>query len=123
MNQVAHPNGEAHAHGIGHVSPLWQLVLVLLALLILTIVTVAVTLVDLGDLNIWIALAIAVVKGALVGLYFMHLRYDSPFNGMILILALLFVGLFIGLTLIDTGQYAPKVRSTPSMAEQPVTSP
>ena len=95
----------AHFEHEHHVSPIWQLVSVLLLLLFLTFLTVAVTWIDLGGLNIWIALAVAVVKAAFVGLYFMHLRYDAPFNGVILITSLIFVSLFIGFSLIDTGEY------------------
>ena len=70
-----------------------------------TVATVLVTLVDLGALNVWVALAIAVFKTALVILYFMHLRWDALFNGVILITALAFVMTFIGVTLMDTGEY------------------
>ena len=56
------------------------------ALLVLTFLTVAVTWVDFGrTANVWLALAIAAIKAALVALYFMHLRWDSPFNCLILI--------------------------------------
>jgi cytochrome c oxidase subunit 4 len=44
------------------------------ALLGLTAVTVAVAFVDLGALNTVVAMTIAVVKGLLVMLFFMHLR-------------------------------------------------
>ncbi len=101
-----------HEH---HVSPIWQLAAVLAVLLILTFITVAVTWIDLGGLNIWVALAVAVVKAAFVGLYFMHLRYDAPFNAVILIASLVFVSLFIGFSLIDTAAYQDQF-------EQPVIS-
>jgi cytochrome c oxidase subunit IV len=94
-------------HGIGHVVPLPLLVGVLAALLVLTFVTVAVTWVDLGAFNIWLALIIAAIKASVVALYFMHLRWDSPFNAVILICALLFVAVFIGFALMDTLNYQP----------------
>ncbi|MBC8367672.1 cytochrome C oxidase subunit IV family protein [bacterium] len=75
-------------------------------LLFLTFVTVAATWIDLGALNIWLALGIATVKASLVAAYFMHLRYDKPFNTLVLIAALVFLMLFIGILLLDTGQYA-----------------
>ena len=102
----AHANDD-HDHGIGHISPIWVLVVVFSFLIFFTVLTVAVTYVDLGPANIWIALGVAVVKGALVGLYFMHLRYDSPFNGLILVTAFLFLAVFIGIALMDTGEYQP----------------
>jgi hypothetical protein len=32
----------------------------------------------------------------------MHLRWDSPFNGLAFVSALFFVALFIGITVLDT---------------------
>ena len=91
--------------GPAHVMPVHVLLIVWGALVALTVATVAVTYVDLGDLNIWIALGIATIKATLVALYFMHLRYDSPFNAIILFCALMFVALFISITLMDTAAY------------------
>lgn len=112
-NHQASPSGSLHdphhaGHGhVGHVVPLWLLAGVLGILLFFTVLTVAVTYVDLGDLNIWIALGIAAVKGSLVVLYFMHLRWDSTFNAMAFVSALIFLALFIGFSLLDSGQYLP----------------
>jgi cytochrome c oxidase subunit 4 len=88
-----------------HIVPGWILLTVYGVLVGATIATVAVTLVDLGFLNIWAALIIAVFKAALVILYFMHLRYDSLFNGIILIAAIGFVMVFIGVALMDSSEY------------------
>ena len=97
---------DAHHHeSLAHPVPLRTLLGVWGLLMFLTFATVAVTYVDLGDYNIWLALGIAVVKGSLVGLFFMHLRYDGSFNSMVFVTALLFVMLFIGLTLLDTNAY------------------
>jgi len=102
---MAHDNrGKGAAAGV-HVVPLYVLFGVWFALVVLTAVTVGAVKVDLGSLNIWIALSIALVKAALVGLYFMHLRYDQPFNAIVLIGSLLFVVLFTGLALLDTAHY------------------
>jgi len=92
---------DAHSHAV----PLRILAAVWGTLMILTWVTVSATNFDLGNLNIALALGIAVVKSSYVALYFMHLRYDRPFNAIILICALSFVALFIGLALLDTTQY------------------
>lgn len=92
-----------------HVMPLRVLFGVFAALLVLTVLTVAVTWVDLGSFNLVIALTVAVVKASLVALYFMHLRYDKPFNALALMSTLLFVALFIGFTLLDTGASADGV--------------
>ena len=101
---MAHANDSGHPE-VGHVVPLGMLFGVLAVLLVLTVVTVAVTFVDLGPMNLVVALVIALVKASLVLLYFMHLRWDRPFNAVILISALAFVVIFIGLTLLDSYSY------------------
>jgi cytochrome c oxidase subunit IV len=92
-----------------HAVPLRILLTVFIALLALTYVTVAARSIDLGGLNIWIALGIATLKGTLVILYFMHLRYDSPFYSIVLVTALVFMFLFLGVTMLDTVQYQPTI--------------
>jgi len=106
---VAH-HADRSAHGpMAHVMPVPVLLGVFLTLIGLTVLTVAVTWHDFGSWNLLIALAIATVKAALVALYFMHLRYDQPFNGLIFVVALVFLGLFMSLTLLDTQQYQADV--------------
>lgn len=99
----------AHGHGAGqahvHVTPPLLLLGVWGALLFLTVVTVGVTFFELGDFNVWVALAVAVLKAGLVAMYFMHLRWDSPFNGAVLIISLFFVAIFIGVSVLDSSQY------------------
>lgn len=109
---MAH-SGTRQGHGVGHpavghVVPITVLFSVLGVLLVLTVATVGATWFDLGRFNIWVALVIAVVKASLVVLYFMHLRYDKPFNALILIISFSFVVLFIGLALTDTRSYLPE---------------
>ncbi|MCU0961995.1 MAG: cytochrome C oxidase subunit IV family protein [Pirellulaceae bacterium] len=108
VDEHAVPADAAHA-GSAHVVPFGVLLGVFVALLALTYLTVAARYVDLGSLNIWIALGIATIKGALVVLYFMHLRYDSPFNSIVFLTALAFMLLFLGITILDTIQYAPDI--------------
>ncbi len=93
-------------HTVGHVVPVRVLARVWGALLVLTVVTVAVARVDLGSLNLDIAMLIATVKATLVVLYFMHLRYDRPILAVVFAAALLFVALFVSITLLDTHAYA-----------------
>jgi len=99
-----------------HLVPPSVLVSVFLLLILLTIATVAATWIDLGQYNIWIAMIIAVAKAALVALYFMHLRYDSPFNALILVIALLFTTMFIAITLKDTVINTRNLQPPPSAA-------
>ena len=98
-----------HDHDAPHVVPVWLLAGVLAILLALTVFTVAVTLVDLGPMNIFVALGIAVIKSAFVVLYFMHLRWDSPFNSIVLVAALLFIGVFLAFAMVDSASYRPAV--------------
>lgn len=104
-----HTAQETHLeeHHGPHVVPLKLLAGVFVILMFLTVVTVGVTSFDFGyEMNLVVAMGIALVKAAFVGLYFMHLRWDAPLNGFILVISLLFVTLFITISLMDTGQYA-----------------
>ncbi len=49
-------------------------------LMVLTIITVAAAYVDLGNLNIIVAIAIALVKATFVILFFMHVKYSSKLD-------------------------------------------
>ena len=101
--------GGGHGRSVGHVVPFRVLAAVWGALLVLTVATVAVTRVDLGGRNLWIAMGIATLKGSIVVLYFMHMRYDRPFHAIIFVTALLFVMLFVSIALIDTKAYEPEM--------------
>jgi cytochrome c oxidase subunit 4 len=108
------PAAEHEVHGADdlhvHVMPIRILVTAFAILMGLTFLTVAVTWFDLGAANLLIALLVAVAKAGVVALYFMHLRYDKPFLGVVLITALLMVALFISIALMDTTAYQPDVQ-------------
>lgn len=113
MSEAPHatPRDDHHGHGVGHVVSPKILIANCIALLVLTIITVAVTAVDFSALNIHegniiIALTIAVIKAALVCLFFMHLYWDRPFNSFVLIGSIAFVALFMALAMLDTFEYA-----------------
>ena len=95
--------------GVGHVVPVRVLLATGIALLILTAITVGVSYMDFGNYNIVIALIIACFKGSIVVLFFMHLKYDRPFNAIIFIIAMAFVVLFISFALLDTHEYAKDI--------------
>ena len=95
--------GELHPH----IVPLRLLAGVFVGLVALTVLTVAVTYVDLGSANLWVALSIAGVKALLVAAIFMHLAFDKGVYSLIFLSSILFVVLFIGLTLMDTSAYQP----------------
>ncbi|HSK01528.1 MAG TPA: cytochrome C oxidase subunit IV family protein [Kofleriaceae bacterium] len=93
-------------HGISHVASVKVLLGTGGTLLLLTLVTVLATKVDFGpSINLGIAMAIAVIKATLVILFFMHLKYDKIFHTVVFLSAILAAALFVGFTLMDTGQY------------------
>jgi cytochrome c oxidase subunit IV len=109
----AHPHAQ-HEHGIGHVVSPKILIANGSALLVLTVVTVLAAKVnfedfDLRELNIFVALAIAVLKATLVCMFFMHLRWDRPFNAFVLVTSLSLVALFIGFAMTDSSEYQHEV--------------
>jgi cytochrome c oxidase subunit 4 len=117
----SHPNpfepDEHPEHGVGHVVHPKVLIATGAALLVLTVITVAAAKIDfaqldLRELNIFVALAIAVCKASLVCLFFMHLRWDRPFNGFVLITSLALVALFIWFAMTDSHEYQPEVVTT-----------
>ena len=106
---MAHGNanaGHGQAHPlVGHLVPVWMLVSTGMALMVLTAITVAVRYIDVGEFNMVIALGVAVIKATLVALFFMHLRWDRPFNLLTFIGSMAFVILMMAFCLMDTAQY------------------
>ncbi len=74
---------------------------ILMILLGLTVITVGVSLVDFGMFNTFIAMFIATLKGVLVLLYFMHLKYDDKFYWVVFGSSVFFLILFFLLSEID----------------------
>jgi cytochrome c oxidase subunit 4 len=85
-----------------HIIPIKLYLAVAASLMILTIVTVAVSFVDLGPYNVTVALAIASIKALLVAFFFMHLFYDNKIYLVIFAMALLFLTIFLTLTMFVT---------------------
>lgn len=109
MSDHDHPqDGNHHPH----VVPMPLLVGVILSLFFLTFVTVAASWIDLGSMNVPLALLIATVKATLVAAFFMHLRWDKPFNSIIVGLSVGLLILFLGIATLDTSEYAPSVDPT-----------
>ncbi|HEY4363935.1 MAG TPA: cytochrome C oxidase subunit IV family protein [Bryobacteraceae bacterium] len=71
------------------------------ALIVLTAITVGAAYVDLGAGNVVVALVIATIKATLVALFFMHLKWDKPVNGIIAMAGFLFLGIFLMFDLLD----------------------
>ena len=91
---------------ISHVASIKVLVGTGSALLMLTIITVLATKVDFGaNINLALAMTIAVFKASLVILFFMHLKYDRLFHTVVFVSAILAASLFVGFTMMDSNQY------------------
>ncbi len=104
-----HTTSDGHEH-LAHPVSVKFMVAILLVLLVLTGVTYAVSYVDLGQTgNLFLAMAVATVKGLLVALFFMHLRWDKPFNGLIIVTSFVALGLFIFFTKLDTAEYMHEI--------------
>jgi cytochrome c oxidase subunit 4 len=107
-------------HGLAHTMPIWMLVGVLGALMGLTVLTVSVTNFDLGsEGNLVVAMVIATIKAALVVTFFMHLFWDKKFHLILFLTAVLFVVLFLSMSITDRGEYQHNIdlyQSTTSAA-------
>ena len=85
-----------------HIVQLRVYIIIFLALLVGTALTVWAGLHDFpGQLNVIIALTIAVVKATLVVLYFMHVRYSSRLIWVVFTSALFWLAILFALTLSD----------------------
>lgn len=106
------PHGEHEEHHGHIIVSFWTLTTVLAVLLAFTVLTVACSRgeiwaaqtfkVDIPQwVNISIALSIATIKGILVLLFFMQLKYDNKVNAVIFSACLFCVALFLGFSMID----------------------
>ncbi|MBC8370794.1 MAG: cytochrome C oxidase subunit IV family protein [Planctomycetes bacterium] len=106
MSDHSH-DSEGH---IGHVLPLSLLLKVFGALVALTILTVITGKADFHGADLAIAMVIATCKASLVCFFFMHLKYDRPFHGLIFLFSVMFVGLFLAFVTLDTEEYQEDIR-------------
>ena len=105
MAETATKNAPDQHAGDHHVVPTKVFHAVFVALLVLTAVTYYASTVDMGrTINVVIALVIAFVKAGLVATFFMHLKWDKPFNTVILLVSLGFLALFLGVATLDTAE-------------------
>jgi caa(3)-type oxidase subunit IV len=107
------PHHDLH-HGHVIVQPR-VLIAVLLVLLVFTVLTVAASRSEVWVastfhvvipqmVNVGVVLVIAVIKSALVAMYFMQLRYDNLLNSIIFLFCIFALGLFLFFSMIDLGQ-------------------
>ena len=88
-------------HPAHHQAPLAMYFAVFAALMIFTVLTVAASRVDLGAWNTTVALAIAVVKAALVILWFMHVIYSPRLTWIVVVSSFLWLAVLFVLTFSD----------------------
>lgn len=101
VSAAVHPGHEA---GHPHVSSIGTYLTVFASLLVLTVITVMISYMGLPSLmSVFVAMLIATVKASLVVLYFMHLKYDVPFNRFVFAAAIWFLALFFIFTVVDMG--------------------
>ena len=85
-----------------HIVSIKVYLIIFLALMAGTTLTVWAGLQDFpGQLNVIVALTIAVIKATLVVLYFMHVRYSSRLIWVVFTSALFWLGILFALTLSD----------------------
>lgn len=130
-------HGDGHGHGAHFIVPSKVYWLVYGGLMVLTVITVGAYYlpdalsklvgqpVDLGAANVIIAMAIATAKASLVCLFFMQLKYDKKFNLIAFLSSLIFLGLFLGFTLIDIKfrEDAQPFNVAPTTNAAPTSSP
>ena len=105
-----------------HITPIKTYIRIAVLLIILTVITVTVSFIDLGPYNISVALIIASIKALLVAFFFMHLFYDNKIYLIIFAMALLFLTIFLTLTMFDTSTRGAieKEKAGPINKEAPI---
>jgi cytochrome c oxidase subunit IV len=95
-------HNEHHAHApTHHVTPLPVYLGIFAALMVLTAVTVWVSRLDLGAMNTPVAMAVAILKAALVILFFMHVIHSTRLTWVVVIGSFLWLGVLFVLTFAD----------------------
>ena len=111
---MSNSNHSHHNDEIGHIKPVKFLIFICCILLFLKAVTVWVSRFDFSEINmsemgIIVAMFVASIKATLVGLYFMHLRWDRSFVGFIFVVSIILVLLMAGMAFLDTSAYQHEI--------------
>ena len=91
-------SGHAAPH---HEAPLTAYFVVFGALMALTILTVFVSRIDLGEMNTVVAMAVAIVKAAVVILWFMHVIHSPRMTWIVVISSFLWLAVMFALFFSD----------------------
>ena len=108
-------------HGFAHPAPIKLLFAVFFGLVFLTVLTLLLA-GNMGPFGFVVAMVIATLKGALVMAFFMHMVWEKPFNVICFLGSVLFLFLFILMTLTDSSHYKPNIDDFPREAAA-VSSP
>lgn len=92
---------QQHDDEYTHVVPAALYVGIWATLMVLTLTTVLASFAELGPFNIVVALLIATIKGTLVVLFFMHLRYSPKLTIAAVIAAMFWLFIMFSLTMTD----------------------
>lgn len=103
---MTNPSIASHGHGHGHADEHVSLkgyFAVFMALMVLLVVTVVAGYYDLGKWNLAVAMAIATIKGSLIVLYFMHVKYSVRWVALFFLGSLYVLGLGALILFMDYG--------------------
>ncbi|GAB4182209.1 MAG: cytochrome C oxidase subunit IV family protein [Calditrichia bacterium] len=84
-----------------HQIPISLYIMVWFTLLVFTVITVTIAGLHMGAFTIGAALLIAGIKSTLVLLYFMHLKYESSFFRLVLLMVIFVITVTLILTFFD----------------------
>jgi cytochrome c oxidase subunit IV len=94
-------NHTEHPDYVGHIIPARNYVVIWAILMVATAITVFAATLELGIFNIVVALLIASIKGTLVVLFFMHLRYSTKLTMVTVIASIFWLFILFSLTMTD----------------------
>jgi cytochrome c oxidase subunit IV len=94
-------NHTEHTDYVGHIIPARNYVAIWAILMVATAITVFAATLELGVFNIVVALLIASIKGTLVVLFFMHLRYSTKLTMVTVIASIFWLFILFSLTMTD----------------------
>jgi len=94
-------NHTEHPDYVGHLIPAKIYYVIWAILMAGTAITVFAATVELGVFNIVVALVIATIKGTLVVLFFMHLRYSDKLTMVTVVASIFWLFILFSLTMTD----------------------
>jgi cytochrome c oxidase subunit 4 len=92
---------QQHDDEYTHVVPASLYIGIWATLMAFTLITVLASFAELGPFNIVVALLIATIKGTLVVLFFMHLRYSPKLTMAAVVASIFFLFIMFSLTMTD----------------------